>query len=407
MCSLREIGMLEYMFSAVRDYTHKEIHTVVGLMSGTSLDGIDAACVEITGSGESIEVQLRGFICVPFEELVREHILRLCADGPVVEVARLNFLLGELFADAALRVLESCNVQPRDVDLIGSHGQTVCHLPAEGVTLQIGEPSIIAERTGITTVADFRPRDMATGGQGAPLVPLFDYLVLRHHEHNRIVQNIGGIANLTWLPAGGLITNVQAWDTGPGNMIIDECMRLLTGGEKNFDKNGQLAKQGRVDGQWLQQLMQHPYFEQEPPKTAGREEFGAAYTTEFVRDGKARGLNEADIVATATALTAESVAASYRVLSTQTGAGPERVTEVVLGGGGAFNGTLRQMLAERIPHKVLTLEDVGIRSDAKEAMAFAVLAHEAFLGHATNVPGATGASRPVVMGKIVPGVGWH
>jgi anhydro-N-acetylmuramic acid kinase len=321
----------------------------------------------------------------------------------VAEVARLNFVLGELFADAALRVLESCNLQPHEVDLIGSHGQTICHLPGEGITLQIGEPSVIAERTGITTVADFRPRDMAAGGQGAPLVPLFDYLVLRHGERNRIVQNIGGIANLTWLPADGRVTDVRAWDTGPGNMVIDECMHLLTGGKQNYDENGELAAQGRVDEQWLQALMQHSYFEREPPKTAGREEFGAAFAARFVGDGKARGLNAADIVATATAFTAESIAASYRVLSTQMGADSKCTTEVILGGGGAFNSTLRRMLAERIPHQVLTLEDVGIRSDAKEAMAFAVLAHEAFLGHTTNVPGATGASRHVVMGKIVPG----
>src|SRR4028118_1926410 len=215
--------MLEYMFSWLRDYTHEKSHLVIGLMSGTSLDGIDAACVEITSSGESIKVQLRGFICVPFEDAVRERILHLCDDGPVAEVARLNFQLGELFAEAALRVLESCDLQPEDVDLIGSHGQTICHLPGEGVTLQIGEPSIIAERTGITTVADFRPRDMAAGGQGAPLVSLFDYLLLRHAERNRIVQNIGGIANLTWLPAGGSMGDVPAGGTGPGNMILDGC----------------------------------------------------------------------------------------------------------------------------------------------------------------------------------------
>lgn len=394
------------MFSWMHDYTHQKSHTVIGLMSGTSLDGIDAACVEIAGSGENMTVQLRGFLCVPFEDATRERILQLCEDGSVPEVARLNFLLGELFADAALRVLESCNLQPQDVDLIGSHGQTICHLPGEGVTLQIGEPSVIAERTGITTVADFRPRDMAAGGQGAPLVPLFDYLLLRHPERNRIVQNIGGIANLTWLPARGSIADVQAWDTGPGNMVIDECVRLLTGGAKNFDDNGQLARQGKANEQWLTQLMQNPYFQREPPKTAGREEFGKSYTSQFVRDGKARGLDAADIVATATAFTAESIAASYRVLSTQqhAGANANCTTEVILGGGGAFNDTLRQMLAERIPYKVSTLEDVGIRSDAKEAMAFAVLAHEAVRGHTTNVPSATGASRHVVMGKLVPGV---
>jgi anhydro-N-acetylmuramic acid kinase len=396
--------MLEYMFSWMRDYTHQTSHTIIGLMSGTSLDGIDAACVQISDSGGSIEVQLRGFVCVPFEEAIRERILQLHEDGPVSEVARLNFLLGELFADAALRVLESCTLQPQDVDLIGSHGQTVCHLPAEGVTLQIGEPSVIAERTGITTVADFRPRDMAAGGQGAPLVPLFDYLLLRHPERNRIVQNIGGIANLTWLPAGGNIDNVQAWDTGPGNMVIDECVRLLTDGEKNFDENGQLAMQGHHDEHWLAQLMQNPYFKREPPKTAGREEFGKAYSAQFVRDGKARGLVAADIIATATAFTAESIAASYHMLSTRQHAGANCATEVILGGGGAFNGTLRQMLAERISYNVLTHEDVGIRSDAKEAMAFAVLAHEAMLRHTTNVPSATGASRHVIMGKIVPGM---
>jgi anhydro-N-acetylmuramic acid kinase len=368
-------------------------------MSGTSVDGIDAALVEIEGSGETLQARLRHFVTVPFPEDVRQRVLRLCQGGSVEEVTTLNFMLGELFAEAALTVAADCRLPTANIDLIGSHGQTVCHLPQQRATLQIGEPSVMAERTGITTVAEFRYRDVAAGGEGAPLVPYVDYLLFRHPDKNRIVQNIGGIANLTFLPADGTLDDVLAFDTGPGNMVIDECVRLLTNGERQFDADGQMAAQGQADEDWLEQLMQNPFFHRPPPKSTGREEFGRHFAEEFVQRGQQRGLNANDIVATATALTAESIAWHYHSL-TPSPLHPS--TEVVLGGGGTFNPTLRQMLQRRVsPIQVFTHEDFGYDSNAKEAMAFAILAHETVMGAANNVPSATGAKRRVVMGKIV------
>jgi anhydro-N-acetylmuramic acid kinase len=379
-------------------YVGQPSHRVVGLMSGTSVDGIDAALVEITGSGSTLRAQLQHFVTVPFPDEIRQRILNLCEGGSVTEVTKLNVVLGASFADAVLHLLGECGLQPTAIDLIGSHGQTVCHLPDERATLQIGEPCVIAERTGVTTVAEFRYRDMAAGGQGAPLVPYVDYLLLRRPTKNRIIHNIGGIANLTLLRAGATLDDVLAFDSGPGNMIIDECVRVLTHGTQEFDEGGRLAAQGKVDEAWLTTLMKHPFFHRASPKSAGREEFGRAFAEAFIRDGKRRGLADYDIIATATTLTAESMVASYRVLGV-------RDFEVILGGGGAFNPVLRRMLQERLaPQLVLTHEDCGIRSDAKEAIAFAILAHETIMGAANNVPGATGAARHVILGKIVPGL---
>jgi anhydro-N-acetylmuramic acid kinase len=386
------------MLAWLTHYTQKPTHTVVGLMSGTSVDGIDAAVVDIEGTGETLRARLRHFITVPFPEEVRQRVLRLCQGGEVTEVCVLNVVLGELFAQAALQVAADGGLTTNDIDLIGSHGQTVCHLPQQHATLQIGEPSVIAERTGIPTVAEFRYRDMAAGGEGAPLVPYVDYLLFRHPHKNRIVQNIGGIANLTFLPAGGMLDDILAFDTGPGNLVIDECVRILTGGEKQFDEDGRLAAQGTVDEAWLKQLMQHPFFHRPPPKSTGREDFGRHYAEQFVHQGQQRGLSANDIIATATALTAESIAFHYRPYAHM----PTRPHEVILGGGGAFNPTLRRLLQERVaPMQVLTHEDFGYDSNAKEAMAFAILAHETVMGTANNAPSATGARRRVVMGKIV------
>ncbi len=390
------------MLAWLTRYTQKPTHTVIGLMSGTSADGIDAAVIDIEGTGETLRARLRHFITVPFPEDVRQRVLRLCRGGDVTDVCALNFVLGELFADAALQVTANGGLTTNEVDLIGSHGQTVCHLPQQHATLQIGEPSVIAERTGITTVAEFRYRDMAAGGEGAPLVPYVDYLLFRHPDTNCIVQNIGGIANFTFLPAGGTLDDVLAFDTGPGNMVIDECVRILTNGEKQFDEDGRIAAQGTVDEEWLNQLMQHPFFHRPPPKSTGREDFGRRFSEEFIQQGQQRGLNANDIVATATALTAESIALHYRQFPNFP---ISQFPQVILGGGGAFNPTLRRMLQERVaPMQVLTHEDFGYDSNAKEAMAFAILAHETVMGTANNVPSATGARRRVVMGKIIRGV---
>lgn len=392
-----------------RDYNNKETHSVIGLMSGTSLDGVDAAWIEISGSGASLQVRLRSFLCVPFSPAQREKLLALCRMASASEIAVADVEMGELFASVALQLMKENGLKASDVDLIGSHGQTICHLPEQRASLQIGDACVIAERTGITTVADFRARDLACGGQGAPLVPYVDWCLLQRADRHRIVQNVGGIANCTLLPAGGLLQDARAWDSGPGNMIIDEAMRITTEGHQHFDKDGRVASEGKVDEAWLEELMRHPFFHRAPPKSAGREEFGAGFTANFVAQARRRHMSTQDTLATATALTAASIAHSYGSfaepyfrefpIATQT------PIEVILCGGGAFNPTLRQMLraqlaASDVSYALLDHDEVGVRGDAKEAVAFAVLAHETMMETPCNAPGATGAARRVVLGKI-------
>jgi anhydro-N-acetylmuramic acid kinase len=382
---------------------------VVGLMSGTSVDGIDAAVVDIPDD-DVRRLRVLAFVSVPFAPPLRERIFRAFRPetSSVDELCRLNFDLGEAFAAAALQAIAAAGLTTNDVGLIGSHGQTVWHdVAPDGhvtSTLQLGEPCVIAERTGITTIADFRPRDVAAGGQGAPLVCLFDLLFFAHEHQNRAVQNIGGIANVTTIPAGFNVEletwNVEplAFDTGPGNMLIDEAARLATGGAQTQDVDGRLALAGRVHAGLLSELLAHPYLAQRPPKTTGRELFGRQFAAEVWRRGQALGLANADIVATVTAFTAESIAQAYRDFI------PFPIHEVVLGGGGRRNPALVAMLCERLaPARLLTTEDFGLNSEAKEAVAFAVLAYQTWQHRPGNVPSCTGARRPVVLGKIVPG----
>jgi anhydro-N-acetylmuramic acid kinase len=376
---------------------------VVGLMSGTSADGVDAAIVEISGAPPDLTVELLHFICVAFEPEVRQQIFALFdpATGTVDRICHMNFMLGELFATAALQAITDAGLTPADVALIGSHGQTIYHavdaLSAVKSTLQIGEATVIARRTGITTVADFRVADVAAGGQGAPLVSYVDWLLLRY-PRTRAVQNIGGIANVTFLPAGSDPSGVLAFDTGPGNMLIDYAAGRATGGAWRCDRDGTLAAQGRVDEALLAELMAHPYLQLLPPKTTGREQFGAQFGAEVWGQATAQGARGNDIVATLTAFTVASIADAYRRFL------PQFPDEVILGGGGASNPTLVGMLRERLaPARLLTHEDLGLCSDAKEAMAFAILAYEAIHGRPGNLPSCTGAASRVVLGKIVPG----
>ncbi len=399
----------------LQNYTDKARHSVIGLMSGTSLDGVDAAWVEIAGSGSTLQVRLRGFLCIPFPQAEREKLLRLCHGASVSEVAVAHVEMGEVFAASALQLMKECGLNASDIDLIGSHGQTICHLPQHSASLQIGDACVIAERTGITTVADFRARDLACGGQGAPLVPYVDWCLLQRPDRHRIVQNLGGIANCTLLPAGGTLDDVRAWDSGPGNMIIDQIARTHSQGREHFDRDGRLAASGKADEAWLEELMRHSFFHRAPPKSAGREEFGAAFAANLMAQAQCRGMSTQDTIATATALTAASVAHSYRTwaepylrnfdtISAGDFCAGDLPVEVTLCGGGASNPTLAQMLRERlisndVSYHVLIEED-GVRADAKEAVAFAILAHESMMGTPCNAPGATGATRPVSLGKI-------
>lgn len=379
----------------------------VGLMSGTSADGIDAIVAELRGQGLGLRATLRAHVHTPFPARFRRQVLRVCLHGGVAEICELNFALGERFAAAARAAIRKAGLQPSQITGIGSHGQTIHHLPAakHPSTLQIGEPCVIAERTGITTVADFRVRDMAAGGQGAPLVPYTDWALFTDDARPRIVQNIGGIGNLTFLPPRAGLEDVRAFDTGPGNMVMDAIVTRLTEGKLGYDRNGKLAAQGKVSDALLRQCMRHSYIRRRPPKTTGREEFGETFVKWFVAQARQLRLDENSLVATATAFTAESIADAYRrfVFPKLSPARLARL-QVILGGGGAKNVTLRQMLAERVaPGEILTHEDFGIPDSAKEALAFAILAHATLHGLPSNVIGSTGARRPVVLGKIVPG----
>ena len=376
---------------------------IAGLMSGTSADGVDVAIVDISGK----DVRVLAFQTYPYTGLRRKKVFALFdpETSRLDDICHMNFVLGEIFAEALLAICKKSGISPESIDLIGSHGQTIYHNPTGRrywrrvirSTLQIAEPSVIAQRTGITTVADFRPRDMAAGGQGAPLVPYADFFLFQNKHISRAVQNIGGIANVTWLPAGGKLGDVIAFDTGPGNMIIDRLIQLATDGDEQYDRDGRTAAKGTVDSVLLEKLLKHPFYRRRPPKTTGRETFGAGYADELYKDDYVRGLWIDDLLATATALTAATIADAYRRFL------PTMPDEVILCGGGANNAALVKMLQDRLADvKILRTDDFGIDSDAKEAVSFAILAHATIKGMASNVPNATGASEPVILGKIIP-----
>lgn len=376
---------------------------VAGIMSGTSVDGIDIALVELRGSGLALDVKLVGSHEMPYPEGVREEVLSV--SDTVVATARisqLNFLLGQLFGEALLEACERSGIPLRDLDLVGSHGQTIYHQanpePLCGFqvssTLQIGEPSCIARTAGVPVVADFRPADIVAGGHGAPLVPFADYLLFRHHAINRIALNIGGIANLTAIPAGAVSEAVTAFDTGPGNMVIDQLVESLTRGSQKFDRDGRMAAQGQVDEAVLAELLQDPYFSQPAPKSTGRERFGWEFAKRLVE----RGLSPESLVATATQLTVRTILLAIERLVRPV----MPVDEVIVSGGGWRNPAIIQPLREGLPAtRIRSSDDFGIGSDAKEAVAFAVLAYETFHGRPANLPAATGADGPVLLGKIV------
>ena len=393
----------------VERIANKPCRLAVGLMSGTSVDGIDAALVELSGSGDGPKVKLLAFQNMPYPEAVREKIFALFQpnNATVDKLGYLNFLLGEYFAAAALAVIREAGVRRDDVDFIASHGQTIWHGPEvcdkDGFpvifTVQIGEGSVIAARTGVPTVSDFRVADMAVGGQGAPLVPFSEYLLYRRPGETILLQNIGGIGNMTVLPGDEGPEAVYAFDTGPGNMIIDAVVSALTGGEKTYDAGGAMASEGKVDQELLAMLQQDPYYDMPLPKTTGRELFGVQYVEKILDYRREHGLSDADLLATVTDLTAWSIVDAYAryVL-------PKRqATELVVGGGGSYNATLLGFLRERFaPYgvKVRTQEDLGWSSDAKEAVAFAIMADCCVREKPNVLPSVTGARAAAIMGKI-------
>ncbi len=379
---------------------------IIGLMSGTSADGIDAALVEITSRADRPRWKLRSFVCVPWEARLRQAILDACRpDAPLQFITALHYRLGEAFAEAAWQAAEAAGVPLEQIDAIASHGQTVWHQPTPlevawvgtTATFQLGEPSVIAARTGCPVVADFRAADIALGGQGAPLVPFADYALFASAQETRAVQNLGGIANVTFLPAGGALSDALAFDTGPGNMVLDALARRVTHGALAYDVDGRLAVSGTVCAPLLAQFLAHPYFAAPPPKSTGREMFGEAFAEQFYRAAQRRRCSAEDMLATATALTADTIARAYWDWLLPRAP----IQTVVLGGGGVHNGALVRMLTKRLaPASLTTHAALGLPDDAKEAVAFALLAYATLRGYPANVPSATGARGPAILGKI-------
>ena len=436
----------------------KDKKFVIGLMSGTSVDGIDAAIVEITGDGLETEVDLIAFETYPFPSGVPQRILALCQPdtGRVDDICEMNFYIGHLFAEAVKHILQKSGMHASDIDLIGSHGQTIHHLPGDpntgfnanaigkgaGMeagktgsrereierledsgfppfhpstlpplqplptarnikkpsTLQIGEPAVIAHETGIPTIADFRVADMAAGGQGAPLVSYPDYLLFHNSTETVGLLNIGGIANLTVLPANGAFDSVCAADTGPGNMCIDAVITEITEGTERYDQAGQRAAQGTPHQLLIDRWLKHPFFQLPPPKTTGREMFGHNYAMECLAACRKHKLSDNDCIATLTELTVQTITGYIA----QFIAGQNPIDVLYVSGGGVHNQTLMRGLSERLKNTTVEpVDNSGISADAKEAIAFAILANETLHGNAGNLPSATGASVRKILGKFV------
>jgi anhydro-N-acetylmuramic acid kinase len=378
---------------------------VAGVMSGTSADGIDVALVRVAGTGWKMRFRLLAHRHMAYPTGVRLAILGMAnaPAAPAADLARLNFLLGELYAHAVQRTLRAARLSR--LDLVGCHGQTLYHQgePAHylgrriAATWQTGEGAVLAARMGVPVVSDFRPADLAAGGKGAPLVPFLDYLLFRHARRGRVVQNLGGIGTLTAIPADASPEAVTAFDTGPANMVIDAVVEQLYG--RKFDSEGRLAARGRVLERVLAEVLELPFFRRRPPKTAGREEFGREFTAAFLtRCGRAR---KEDVVATATALTARSIGRALAMLERRHGKGA--FNDYIVSGGGARNRTLMGQLESEAAARGLRLQssaELGLPSEAKEAVAFALLAVQTWNRQAGNLPAATGARRPAILGKI-------
>lgn len=375
---------------------------VAGVMSGTSADGIDVALVQVEGRGLNLRFELLGHHHTTYPKVVREAVLQAMNAGPasVADLSRLNFLLSELYVEAVRKTQTRLRVK---AELVGCHGQTIYHQGEAAAflgrkiacTWQMGEGAVIANRLGIPVVSDFRPADMAAGGKGAPLVPFLDYALFRDRRAGRIVQNIGGIANLTAIPASANAADVVAFDTGPGNMVIDQLMQQLFG--KPFDRSGEVAREGKVLQPLLEESLGNHYFKRRPPKTAGREEFGREYVRALLR-GHGR-VAKADLIATVTALTAQSIARAIKNFVLPSA----NYRDYIVSGGGSKNRTLMRMLADetsRLGLKLHHSHEFGVPSQAKEAVAFALLAYQTWHRLPGNIPAATGATRQVVLGKV-------
>ncbi|PYU11409.1 MAG: anhydro-N-acetylmuramic acid kinase [Acidobacteria bacterium] len=380
---------------------------VLGLMSGTSADGIDVALARFSGASPQLNAKLLRHTSFNFPPALRKEILRVAEQQPISagELSQMNFRLGHIYADAALAACKKFKVAPSRINLIGNHGQTIFHQGqpvsyfgrSTASTLQIGEGSAIAARTGITTVSDFRPADMALGGQGAPLVPYVDYLLYRHPKLGRVSLNLGGIANITVIPANAKPSQVFAFDTGPANMLIDALVQRFTHGRQRFDKDARLAQSGRAIPALLNELMKDAYLKLAPPKSTGREYYGRTYVQKVLALGRRHHAKPADLIRAATIFTALSVVdALHRFVLSK-----DKIHQLIVSGGGARNPLILAQLSAALPYiEVAPSSHLGVPEDAKEAFAFALLAYETFHQRPANLPSATGARGPAILGKI-------
>jgi len=380
---------------------------VLGIMSGTSADGIDVALARISGAPPHLTGKLLDHASFPHPKKLRFEILRIAEGAPVpaAEISQLNFRLGAAFADVALAACKEFRASPRTISLIGSHGQTIFHRGQPEAflgrptasTLQIGDPSVIAARTGITTVGDFRPADLALGGQGAPLVPYADYLLLRHNKIGRVALNLGGIANITAIPANAKPCDVIAFDTGPGNMLIDALVSHFTRGRQRFDKDARRARRGRSIPTILDEMLLDPYLRLKPPKSTGREYFGQEYVNRILALGRRHRAASDDLIRTVTLFTSLSIAdALHRFVLPS-----NKIAQLIVSGGGAHNPLLLGQLSALLPGiELIPSASLGLPEAAKEAYAFALLAYETFHRRPSNLPSATGARGPAILGKI-------
>ncbi|WP_430790520.1 anhydro-N-acetylmuramic acid kinase AnmK [Virgibacillus flavescens] len=377
----------------------------IGLMSGTSLDGIDAVLVELEGSGDNIDAKIIDTLTKQYSKEVREEILKLCSPdtADLQKICSMNVFLAREFSLAVFELLEKANVSNNEVDFISSHGQTIYHHPFQGDdkvdvpgTLQIGDLSVLSEETGIAVVGDFRTADMAVNGQGAPLVSYVDYLLFSSNLKSRAIQNIGGIGNVTYIPKKSSKDSIRSFDTGPGNMVIDEIISRITSGNESYDKNGKMAYLGTINQELLNNLMEHEYFSLAPPKTTGRELFGKTYVDNILN--KFSHIKPEDLVTTISEWTVVSIVHSYREFLEKA---DYQIDEVIVGGGGSYNSYLLERLKHHLPNtEVHTHEQFHISSDFKEALAFAILGYQCIHANYNQIPSATGSDRPVIMGKI-------
>ncbi len=378
---------------------------VAGMISGTSADGVDCAITQITGTGSQIDIDVLSFVSIPYPDELREAVLRNsdASTSSVQELSQLNFRIAVEFAATARNACANAGIDVSDLDLVGSHGQTVHHVPETEVvagvptrsTLQIGDPSVLANLIGVTVIGDFRVADMALGGQGAPLVPYGDYALFSDRQINRVLLNLGGIANITILKAGGSADEVIAFDTGPANMVIDALMDRLFG--QSFDEGGQRAHTGAVCEPLLDALLEDSYYRRSPPKSTGRERFGAPFVDTLVERGRSRSCTDDDLITTASELTVRTVAGA---IVEHAGFG-EGGFQLIVGGGGAHNGYLMRRLVQSFPGaQVSTTRDHGIDPDAREAVCFAVMAHETLNEQPTALAAVTGAAESAILGKI-------